>query len=46
MRKHEESDVVSEVKPRHGNLVASLQYAHINKLIIYITIHKQKASIY
>ena len=42
MRTSEESDAVPEVKHRHGNSVASLPCAHVNKLNIYITIHKQK----
>ena len=42
--RNEESDADSEVKHRHGNSVASLQYTRVDKLIIYITIHKQKHS--
>ena len=43
---NEESDAVSEDKHRHGNPVTSLKCAPVNQLIIYITMHKQKASIY
>ena len=46
MKKPEENDAVSEVKHRHGNSVARLQCVRVNKLIIYITMHKQKAPIY
>ena len=45
MTKPVESDIESEVEHRHGNSVASLQYARVNKLIISITLHKQKAPI-
>ena len=44
--KAEKSYAVSEVKHRHGNSVESLQCARVDKLIIYVTMHKQKAPIY
>ena len=34
--------MVSEGKHRHSNQVSSLQCARANKLIIYITMHKQR----
>ena len=40
------SDAVSEVKHRHGNSVASLQCAPVDKFIVYITMHKQTTPIY
>ena len=46
MKKPKESNVVFKVKQKHDNSVASLQCACANKLIIYITMHKQKAPIY
>ena len=46
MRKLEEGDTISELKHRHANSVASVQCARVNKLIIYITMHKQKPLIY
>ena len=45
MKKPGKSDAVAEVKHRHSNPFASLQYARVNKSIIYITMHKQKAPI-
>ena len=45
MKKLEKSDAVSEVEHRHGNSVASLQYAHVNKSITYNTMHKRKTPI-
>ena len=46
MRIPDESNAVSEVKHRHGNSVASLNCAPINKSIIYIMARKEKAPIY
>ena len=43
MEKPADSDDVSEGKHGHGNSVASLQ--RVDKLIIYITMYKQKAPI-
>ena len=45
-QKAKNSDVFSEAEHWHKNPVASLGYARINKSIIYITKHKQKAPIY
>ena len=45
-KKPEESDAISEVEHRHGNSFTSLPFAHVNKLIIYFTMHKQKTLIY
>ena len=33
----EDSDAFSEVEHKHNNLVASLDYAQINRSIIYVT---------
>ena len=38
MKKAEGSDTFSEVKHTHKNPVASLDYAHINKSIIYVAL--------
>ena len=35
MKKGENSDAFSKLNHKHRNLIASLDYAHINKLIIY-----------
>ena len=39
-RKPEESDTVAEEKHKDENSSASLQYASVNKLIIYTTMHR------
>ena len=39
----EESDTVVEAKHRHVYSLANHQYAHVNKSIICITMHKQNA---
>ena len=45
-KKTEKRDAFSsEVEHWHNNLVASFQYPRINKRIIYITTHEQKAPI-
>ena len=36
MKKTEGSDAFSKVEHKYGNTVASLDYAHVNKSIIYI----------
>ena len=41
-----DSDVFSKLKYWHENIVASFTYALIDKSIMYITTHKQKAPIY
>ena len=41
-----DSDVFSELEYWHENIVASFTYALIDKSIMYITTHKQKAPIY
>ena len=33
------------VEHRHNNPIASLDYARVNKSILYLTMHKQKAPI-
>ena len=43
--RNKESYAVAEAQNKHGNSFASREYAHLNKSIIYITSHKQKAPI-
>ena len=35
--RNKESDTVAETQNKHGSSIASLEYAHVNKSIIYIS---------
>ena len=45
MKIAKETDAVSKVKHRCNNPVTSLEYACVNKSILYVTTHKRKAPI-
>ena len=44
MEKTEDSDAVSEVKHKHDDLLASLDYEHIHQSIVYVTMRLAKST--